>query len=367
MSEQIPAESAIRTTLDRVADPVRGGGLAASGRIDGLAIKNGNVAFSLAIDPAEAKSFESIRQAAEKAVLALPGVRSVSAVLTAQKAPAPAAAPAAAPARENPLPQVRFVVAVASGKGGVGKSTVATNLAVALAAQGHKVGLLDADVFGPSGPRMMGLAGRPEVNGDRKLVPPVGHGVRVMSIGFLVPDDQPMVWRGPMVMGALEQMMRDVAWGPLDILVVDMPPGTGDAQLTMAQRVPLAGAVIVSTPQDVALLDARKGIAMFKKVAVPILGLIENMSYFQCPACGHRTEIFAHGGARHEAEKMNAPFLGEIPIDTAVRVAGDGGTPIVAADPASPIAALYRAMATSLWERLTGEATVKPAPTIRMG
>jgi ATP-binding protein involved in chromosome partitioning len=366
MSEQKISESALRNALDTVKDPVRGAGLSAAGRIDGLVIKGGNVAFSLAIEPNEASAFETVRKQAEKAVLALPGVQSVSAVLTAQKAPPKAAPQAGGGQRENPLPQVRFVVAVASGKGGVGKSTVASNLAVALAGRGLKVGLLDADVYGPSGPRMMGLSGRPEVTDERKLVPLVNHGVSVMSIGFLVPEDQPMVWRGPMVMGALEQMMKDVAWGALDVLIVDMPPGTGDAQLTMAQRVPLAGAVIVSTPQDVALLDARKGIAMFKKVAVPILGLIENMSYFQCPNCGHRTEIFAHGGARHEAEKMGAPFLGEIPLETAVRIAGDGGTPIVAADPAGAVAGHYRIMAESLWNSLTAGSTVKLAPSLRM-
>jgi ATP-binding protein involved in chromosome partitioning len=362
MPDQSVTESFVRKALDTLVDPARGQGLSAAGRVDGLVLKDGNVVFALKIDPSEAKTFEPLRKAAEQAVLALPGVRSVSAVLTAEKA-----APVQ-PQRPTLLPDVKFIVAVASGKGGVGKSTVATNLAVALAGQGHKVGLLDADVFGPSGPRMMGLSGRPEITAERKLVPPVNHGVKVMSIGFLVPDDQAVVWRGPMVMGALEQMMKDVAWGPLDILVVDMPPGTGDAQLTMAQRVPLAGAVIVSTPQDVALLDARKGIAMFKKVAVPILGIVENMSYFQCPACGHRTDIFAHGGARHEAETMGAPFLGEIPIEAAVRAAGDAGSPIVAANPESAVAGLYRDMAARLWTSLSaGTEAQRPGPTIRMG
>lgn len=362
MSDQSVTESFVRKALDSLIDPGRGQGLSAAGRVEGLVLKDGNVVFALKIDPSEANAFEPLRRAAEQAVLALPGVRSVSAVLTAEKAPP------VQPQRPSLLPDVKFIVAVASGKGGVGKSTVATNLAVALAGQGHNVGLLDADVFGPSGPRMMGLAGRPEITAERKLVPPVNHGVKVMSIGFLVPDDQAVVWRGPMVMGALEQMMKDVAWGPLDILVVDMPPGTGDAQLTMAQRVPLAGAVIVSTPQDVALLDARKGIAMFKKVAVPILGIVENMSYFQCPACGHRTDIFAHGGARHEAESMGAPFLGEIPIEAAVRAAGDAGSPIVAANPESAVAGLYRDMAARLWASLSaGTQAQRPGPTIRMG
>jgi ATP-binding protein involved in chromosome partitioning len=248
---------------------------------------------------------------------------------------------------------VRAIVAVASGKGGVGKSTTAANLACALAGLGLTVGLLDADVYGPSMPRLLGISGKPRSDG--KVIEPMRrHGIACMSMGFLVPEDTPMIWRGPMVQGALQQMLRDVSWGPLDIMIVDMPPGTGDAQLTMAQAVPLAGAVIVSTPQDIALLDARKGLNMFKKVEVPVLGIIENMSYFCCPNCGHRSEIFSHGGARREAQDLGTEFLGEIPLDIAIRETSDGGTPIVVADPASPHATAYRAIAQRIWDKVAG-------------
>ena len=260
-------------------------------------------------------------------------------------------------------PASPHIVAVASGKGGVGKSTTAVNLALALAAAGRRVGLLDADIYGPSMPRMMGISGRPDVTHDKKLVPMSNYGIKVMSMGFLVDEDTPMIWRGPMVMSALEQMMREVVWGELDVLVVDLPPGTGDAQLTMAQRVPLAGAVIVSTPQDIALLDARKGLNMFRKVDVPVLGIVENMSYFVCPHCGERTEIFAHGGARREAERLGVDFLGEIPLDIAIRETSDGGRPIVVAEPDSPHAEAYRAIADKVWAKLAG-ATARAAPRI---
>jgi ATP-binding protein involved in chromosome partitioning len=256
----------------------------------------------------------------------------------------------AAPARKpdgEPIPGVKHIIAVASGKGGVGKSTTAANIAVGLAALGLKVGVLDADIYGPSMPRLFGIKTKPEVE-DGNLVPIVAHGVKVISIGLLVDEDTPMVWRGPMVMSALTQLLREVAWAPLDVLVVDMPPGTGDAQLTMAQNVPLSGAVIVSTPQDLALLDARRGIAMFERVHVPILGVVENMSYFVCPKCGERTEVFAHGGARKEAEKLNVPFLGEVPLDLAIRELSDGGNPVVAAAPQSAHAQAYMAIARAV-------------------
>lgn len=245
---------------------------------------------------------------------------------------------------------IRSIVAVASGKGGVGKSTVATNLTLALSALGLRVGLLDADVYGPSLPRMMSIRGKPQSKDGKTLIPLENHGVKCMSIGFMVDEDTPTIWRGPMVMSALEQMLRDVAWGELDILVVDMPPGTGDAQLTMAQRVPLTGAVIVSTPQDIALLDARKGLNMFRRVDVPVLGIVENMSYFLCPHCGERSEIFGHGGARHEAERLGVPFLGEVPLHLSIRVAGDAGTPIVAAEPESPHSLAFAAVADAVWQ-----------------
>ncbi|HET8611182.1 MAG TPA: Mrp/NBP35 family ATP-binding protein, partial [Sphingomonas sp.] len=263
----------------------------------------------------------------------------------------------AGPGHKLPLPGIRNVVAVASGKGGVGKSTVAANLAVALARQGHKVGLLDADIYGPSQPRMMGISGRPSTTPDGKRLKPMeSYGVKCMSIGFLVNEETPMIWRGPMVIGALEQLLRDVEWGPLDLLVVDMPPGTGDAQLTMAQRVPLAGAIIVSTPQDIALLDARRGIAMFRKVEVPILGLIENMSTFVCPNCGHETHIFAHGGARTDAERLKVPFLGEVPLAMPIRETSDAGTPIAGSAPDSEPGQAFAAIAGKIWQQISAAA-----------
>jgi ATP-binding protein involved in chromosome partitioning len=258
------------------------------------------------------------------------------------------------------LPEVGAIVAVASGKGGVGKSTTAVNLAVALAAQGLRVGLLDADIYGPSLPQMLGTRERPRSSGQR-ITPLSRWGLKAMSIGFLVDEETPMIWRGPMVMGALEQMMGQVDWGALDIMVVDMPPGTGDAQLTMSQRVPLAGAVIVSTPQDVALLDARRGVRMFEKVNVPVLGVIENMSYFCCPECGHRSELFGHGGAKREAERLGVEFLGELPLKLEIRELADAGTPIVTARPDSPEAAEYRRIAARVWDKVRAPAAAGPA------
>jgi ATP-binding protein involved in chromosome partitioning len=250
------------------------------------------------------------------------------------------------------LPDVKAIVAVASGKGGVGKSTVAVNLAVSLARLGHRTGLLDADIYGPSLPRMLGVHRKPEVR-DEKMIPLEAWGLSCMSIGFLVDEETPMIWRGPMVMGALEQMMGQVSWGALDVLVVDMPPGTGDAQLTMAQRVSLSGAVIVSTPQDIALLDARRGVKMFEKTRVPVLGLVENMSFFCCPNCGHRTDIFGHGGAREEAARLDIEFLGEIPLLLDIRTASDAGTPIAAQSPDSEAARAYEALARRVWEKVS--------------
>jgi ATP-binding protein involved in chromosome partitioning len=262
----------------------------------------------------------------------------------------------ACPLKNNEQPalleNVRHVVAVASGKGGVGKSTVAVNLAVALAMDGHKVGLLDADLYGPSIPRMLDLKEKPQVDDNDKLLPLKSHGLSVLSIGNLIPEEAPVIWRGPMVHGAIRQLLSDVAWGELDVLVVDMPPGTGDAPLTLAQLVPLAGAVIVSTPQDVALADARKAIGLFQKLNVPILGIVENMSVFVCPHCGERSDIFGHGGARTEAEKLSVPLLGEIPLDPAIRITSDDGTPLVTMKPASAQAAIYRYMAKQVWAAL---------------
>ena len=325
---QITKEQVLQA-LAGVIDPDRGQDVVALDMVSGVMVKGSNVGFALEVEPSEAPAKEALRRACEQAVLALPGVTSATAVLTAERAPAATQARArgsplapATPARDPgtlggkpALPGIRSVVAVASGKGGVGKSTTSVNLALALVRLGQRVGLLDADIYGPSQPRMLGIAGRPRSADGKKLLPMENYGVRVMSMGFLVDEDAPMIWRGPMVQSALQQMLGDVEWGELDFLVVDLPPGTGDAQLTMAQRVPLAGAVIVSTPQDIALLDARKALNMFRKVDVPVLGIIENMSYFVCPHCGGRAEIFSHGGARRTAEKFGVDFLGEIPLD----------------------------------------------------
>src|SRR5437868_12724240 len=307
-------ENQIRDALKAVRDPERGGDIVSLGMISGVVIRDGNVGFAIEVEPERGARLEPLRKTAEEAVEALPGVVSVTAVLTAEAKPpggARRAAPAAAAAQAAPAagksaiaPGVRAIVAVASGKGGVGKSTVAANLALGLKANGLRVGVLDADIYGPSMPRMLGITGKPQMADAKILRPMENYGLKCMSIGFLVPEDTPMIWRGPMVMSALQQMLRDVAWGELDIMVVDMPPGTGDAQLTMAQQVSLAGAVIVSTPQDIALIDARKGLNMFTKVNVPVLGIIENMSYFLCPHCGGRSDIFSHGGARREAERL---------------------------------------------------------------
>ncbi len=361
-------EAAVLAQLKTITDPDRGGNIVDLGMVSGLALRAGHVAFAIEVDRARAPKLEDLRRAAERAVEGLPGVLSVSAVLTAERAaPAAKAPPPAAAGRAQaakPLvPGVHSIVAVASGKGGVGKSTTAVNLALGLKTLGLSVGLLDADIYGPSQPRMMGISGKPSSPDGKRLLPLENYGIKVMSMGFMVPEDTPMIWRGPMVMSAINQMLRDVEWGELDILVVDLPPGTGDAQLTMAQQVPLSGAVIVSTPQDIALLDARKGLNMFRKVDVPVLGIIENMSYFLCPHCGERSDIFSHGGARREAEKLGTEFLGEIPLDMAIRETSDGGTPIVMAQPASPHAATYRAIAERVWQKVAGSPQ-KTAPRI---
>ncbi|MCS6879390.1 MAG: iron-sulfur cluster carrier protein ApbC [Geminicoccaceae bacterium] len=342
--------------LRKVRHPHRPGDVVSLGMISGVVVKGGNVGLSIEVDPAEARALEPLRRACEDAVKRLPGVTSATAVLTAERAAGSAsAAPASlarpeAPARPA-VPGVKAIIAVASGKGGVGKSTTAVNLAMGLAVLGERVGLLDADIYGPSLPRMTGAAGRPSARGA-KLQPMESYGVKVMSMGFLVEEDTPMIWRGPMVQSAIQQMLADVDWGELDVMVVDLPPGTGDAQLTMAQRVPLAGAVIVSTPQDIALLDARKAINMFRKVDVPILGIVENMSYYCCPKCGHRAEIFAHGGARRCAERFGVDFLAEIPLDPEIRELSDAGRPIVLARPDSPQAQAYLGLAASVRDKL---------------
>lgn len=383
MSDRMPEalSSAVRAALQQVRDPRTGQDVVSSGMLQGLSARDGLVQFALAVPREQARSLEPLRAAAERAAAAVPGVISATCVLTAHRdvqagpaagqphghdhghghshpgGPPPGAARATRPAPgQGPmlLPDVGAIIAVASGKGGVGKSTTAVNLAVALAAEGQRVGLLDADIYGPSLPQMLGTRERPRAT-EGRIHPISRWGLKAMSIGFLVEEETPMVWRGPMVMGALEQMLGQVEWGALDVLVVDMPPGTGDAQLTMSQRVPLAGAVIVSTPQDVALIDARRGIRMFEKVKVPVLGLIENMSYYCCPNCGHTANIFGHGGARAEAERMGVEFLGELPLRLEIRELADAGTPIVMARPESEEAGRYRSMARRLREKLSGQ------------
>jgi ATP-binding protein involved in chromosome partitioning len=380
-------EAQILDALRAVRDPDQDQDIVSLGVVTGLVIKDGNVGFSIEVDPKRGPHLEPLRKAAETAVDKVPGVLSVTAVLTAHTpATAPRAQPIGQPkpgptTRQRPqaqsatggarelAPDVKAIVAVASGKGGVGKSTTAVNLAMALAASGLAVGVLDADIYGPSLPRMMGITDKPTSEDGHILKPLEKYGVKCMSIGFLVPEDSPTIWRGPMVMSALEQMLRDVAWGELDVMIVDMPPGTGDAQLTISQRVPLAGAVIVSTPQDIALLDARKGLNMFRKVDVPVLGIIENMSTFICPHCGGQSDIFGHGGARAEAEILNVDFLGEVPLHMDIRKTSDDGTPIVVSAPDGPHALAYRAIAEAVWAKIapSGDTKRREAPRIVMG
>ena len=357
------SEQQVLEALKRVADPERGKDIVALGMVKGVQLREGQVVFAIEVERARAPKMEAVRKAAEKAVEDLPGVLSVTAVLTAevksnggqvaQQSQHKAGVHGPGPAAPM-VPGVANIVAVASGKGGVGKSTTAANLALGLAANGRKVGVLDADIYGPSMPRMLGISGKPRSRDGKVLEPMENYGLKVMSMGFLIAEETPMIWRGPMVSSALQQMLRDVAWGDLDVLVVDMPPGTGDAQLTMAQQVPLAGAVIVSTPQDIALLDARKGLAMFQKVNVPVLGFIENMSYFLCPHCGERTDIFSHGGAKKEAERLGVEFLGELPLDVVIRETSDSGRPIVMSAPDSPHAKVYKQIAARVWDKLSG-------------
>ena len=362
----------ILKALDQVIDPVSGRSIVQQNMVAGLVLRDNNVGFALEVPPTQGPGAEPLRAAAEKAVRALPGVLSVTAVLTAHQDSSPedgaphshARRPAPPQPRQPPappqgIPGVGQIIAVASGKGGVGKSTVAVNLALGLVRQGLKVGLLDADIYGPSVPRLLGITQKPDSDG-KKLRPIEKFGLKTMSIGFLVKEDEAMIWRGPMVQSALTQMMADVSWAPLDVLVLDMPPGTGDAQLTIAQRVPLKGAVIVSTPQDIALIDARKGIAMFQKTQVPILGVVENMSVFVCPDCGHAHHIFGHGGARETAEKLGVPFLGEIPLVAKVRELSDAGTPVMVTDPDGPEAKAFLAVAEKVAASL--KTAERPAP-----
>ncbi len=372
--------------LKTISGPDFSGNIVDLGMVSDIFIADGKVFFSITVPAARAREMEPLRAAADRVVKAIPGVSGAVVSLTAEKKgggmeapvpprsapsqsmqPQPVQRPAAAapharqpapPSRSSGkrgVPGIEAIVAVASGKGGVGKSTTAVNIALGLAANGLKVGILDADIYGPSMPRLLGIRGRPGSADGKILKPLENYGVKAMSMGFLVDEETPMIWRGPMVISALTQMLREVEWGPLDVLVVDMPPGTGDAQLTMAQQVPLAGAIIVSTPQDLALIDARKGLNMFRKVDVPLLGIVENMSYFIAPDTGKRYDIFGHGGARREAERLGVAFLGEVPLEMGIRESSDEGHPVVAVKPDGPEAKIYRAIASRVWERLKEE------------
>jgi ATP-binding protein involved in chromosome partitioning len=395
-------KEAILERLRRVKGPDLEGNIVDLGLVSEILLKDGRVSFSITVPAHRAAELDGLRQAADKVVREMDGVTGVAAVLTAERSGGGGAASSRAPAARGagqvaesarvsqararagtgaaqagarpaaPAPGgrprtlqitgIKHMIAVASGKGGVGKSTVAVNLALGLQASGLKVGVLDADIYGPSQPRLLGLTGKPELAGPNRLRPMRAYGLEAMSMGFLVEEDTPIVWRGPMVVSALTQMLRDVAWSELDALIIDMPPGTGDVQLSMAQQVPLSGAVIVCTPQDLALIDARKGLSMFRKVDVPVLGIIENMSTFICPKCGERTDIFGHGGAKREAEKLGLPFLGGVPLDMEIRVRSDEGRPIAATDPDGPHARVFREIAANMWAALQGEAGARLAP-----
>ena len=365
----------VLVALESVVSP-GGTPLPRTGALSDVVAGDGKVFFSITVDATDVKAWEPVRKHAEEVVRALPGVQSALVALTAERKGGAASArspqgtrapPARGTARGESIqgvPGVEAVIAVASGKGGVGKSTTAVNLALGLSALGLKVGILDADIYGPSLPKLLAIRERPQTIGGTRLKPITRYGLTVMSIGFLIDEDTAMIWRGPMVISALTQMLREVEWGKLDVMVVDMPPGTGDAQLTMAQQVPLKGAVIVSTPQDLALIDARRGVSMFKRVNVPVLGIVENMSYFLCPSCGTRADIFGHGGARREAERLGVPFLGEVPLHMAIREKSDAGLPVVATEPDSSHAKIYRDIAAKVQDQIKSGSLSRAAPKI---
>jgi ATP-binding protein involved in chromosome partitioning len=358
----------ILSELRKIAAPDGRGNIVSAGLVSDIALQDGQVMFALNAAPQHVASMEQLRKVVEQRVAALPGVTKVMVALTAERAPQRDVGPKvqAAATLRNGVPGITHLVAVASGKGGVGKSTTAINIALGLKSLGLKVAVLDADVYGPSMPKLFGLSGKPLASDaeGKRMKPMSRFGVEVSSIGFLVEEDTPMIWRGPMVMSALTQLLREVEWSETDVMIIDMPPGTGDAQLTLAQNSPLSGAVIVSTPQDLALIDARKGLNMFRKVNVPVIGIVENMSYFICGKCGERHEIFGHGGARAEADRLGVPFLGEVPLDIDIRLRSDQGEPVVATAPDSLHAAIYRDIARQIWATLQGGQLVKPAPSI---
>lgn len=367
----------VEKALEAIIYPGSDKSIVALAMVSEIFIADSKAYFSITVPADRASEMEPLRLAAERAARSVEGIAGAVVALTADRKPSqqqqppppprPAAAtgrPAAQPGSSKVgVPGVSAIIAVASGKGGVGKSTTAVNLALGLQALGLRVGMLDADIYGPSLPRLLKISGRPQQQEDRIILPMENYGLKVMSMGFLVDEEAAMIWRGPMVQSALMQMLREVAWGELDVLVLDMPPGTGDAQLTIAQQVPLAGAVIVSTPQDLALIDARKGITMFRKVEVPLLGIVENMSYFIAPDTGARYDIFGHGGARAEAERIGVPFLGEVPLTISIRETSDAGTPVVVCEPDGPQAQIYREIAEKVWSRI-GADERKPAPKI---
>ncbi|MCB1395618.1 MAG: Mrp/NBP35 family ATP-binding protein [Rhodobacter sp.] len=351
-----PTRDTVLAALARIAVP-GGGDLVSRDLVRALVVEGGQVRFVLETEtPDAARALEPVRAQAEAAVAALPGVERVSVALTAHgpaaKAPAAKGEPPSLSIGRHPtpgpneVPGVKRILAIGSGKGGVGKSTVSSNLAVALAREGWRVGLVDADIYGPSQGRMMGVTKRPSSPDGKIIIPPVAHGVRMISLGLMLPEDEALIWRGPMLMGALQQLMTQVAWGDLDVLIVDMPPGTGDVQLTLCQKFKVTGAIVVSTPQDVALLDARRALKAFETLKTPVLGLVENMSTFVCPKCGHEEPIFGEGGVKAEAEKQGLPFLGALPLAVEVRLSGDGGVPVAATD--SPMAEAYRRIARRL-------------------
>lgn len=357
-------ESTVWDALKTVKFPGMSRDIVSFGFVHQVKASAGSVAVDLQMSTHNPAAGEKVKEEVERTLRALPGVQDVKVNINVTKPPTREESSQKAIAQDASLiPGVKHVVAVASGKGGVGKSTVAANLAVALAQLGYRVGLLDADIYGPSVPTMFGITEKPRVVGNR-IYPFVKHGVTVMSLGFILETDTPVIWRGPMVMRAIEQMLGDVEWGELDYMVLDLPPGTGDAQLTVTQRIPLAGAVIVTTPQDVALIDARKGLAMFRKVNVPVVGIVENMSTFICPHCGEATDIFKKDGGKKTAELLDTAYLGSIPLDPKIVLGGDAGVPITVAEPRGPHADAFRQVAAEVVEEVARQEEMKPRLSI---